>query len=145
MTTSTRGYDTLKFALHRSCIQRKGLTLDQIFLAVNQGLKRAQDEYEMSSAVVEHGEPPFRYGIIACALRMFTEDTIGWYGRFLKNFYKPETKHIFGQASLELARNAVRCRDQYMLPIVGLDLAGQEEGYPAKHHKLLLIMHTNIS
>lgn len=112
-----------------------GLTLDQIFLAVNQGLKRAQDEYEASSAVVDLGEPPFRYGIIACALRMFTKDTIGWYGQFLKNFYKPETKHIFGQASLELARNTIRCRDQYRLPIVGLDLAGQEEGYPAKHHK----------
>lgn len=113
----------------------KGLTLDQIFLAVNRGLRKAQNEYEASSTVVENGEPPFRYGIIACALRMFTKDTIGWYGRFFKNFHKPETKHIFGQASLELARNAVRCRDQYQLPIVGLDLAGQEEGYPARHHK----------
>ena len=112
-----------------------GLTLDQIFLAVNQGLKRAKNEHEASEEVVVLGEPPFRYGIIACALRMFTEDTIGWYGQFLKNFYSPETKHIFGQASLELARNTVRCRDQYQLPIVGLDLAGQEEGYPAKHHK----------
>ena len=113
----------------------KGLSLDDIFLAVHRGLKHAQDEYESSPAVQDRGEPPFRYGIIACALRMFGEDTIGWYGQFLKNFHQPETKHIFGQASLELARNTVRCREQYQLPIVGLDLAGQEEGYPAKHHK----------
>lgn len=114
---------------------QEGLSIDQILLAVNRGLHRAQAEFEQSPAVQERGEPPFRYGIIACALRMFTEDTIGWYGQFYKNFYKPELKHIFGQASLELARNTVRCREQYQLPIVGLDLAGQEEGYPAKHHK----------
>ena len=113
----------------------KGLSIDQIFLAVNRGLKQAQKEFEISDAVRIHNQPPFRYGIIACALRMFTADTIGWYGQFLQHFQHPDLKHIFGQASLELVRNTTRCRDQYNLPIVGLDLAGQEDGYPAKHHK----------
>jgi adenosine deaminase len=37
-------------------------------------------------------------------------------------------------ASLELARSAVRCRDEHGMPIVAFDLAGQEHGYPARDH-----------
>jgi adenosine deaminase len=37
-------------------------------------------------------------------------------------------------ASLELARAAVRCRDELNMPIVAFDLAGQEDGYPARDH-----------
>jgi adenosine deaminase len=38
-------------------------------------------------------------------------------------------------ASLELARAAVRARDEEGLPIVGFDLAGREDGYPASDHQ----------
>ena len=41
---------------------------------------------------------------------------------------------IFATASLELARAAVRARDEGGLPVVGFDLAGQEDGYPADNH-----------
>ena len=112
-----------------------GLRIDDIFKAVNRGLLTAQQEYEHSPAVKQNGQPPFRYGLIACALRMFSPQTVGWYGDFYRNFYQAEEKHIFGIASLELVRNTVRCRDQYGLPIVGFDLAGKEDGYPARHHK----------
>ena len=112
-----------------------GLRIDDVFKAVNRGLLRAQQEYEVSDAVKNQGVPPFRYGIISCALRMFNGNTVGWYGGFYRNFYQAEDKHIFGIASLELVRNTVRCRDQYGLPIVGFDLAGREDGYPARHHK----------
>ena len=37
-------------------------------------------------------------------------------------------------ASLELAQAAVRLREELGLPIVGFDLAGQENGYPAENH-----------
>ncbi len=111
------------------------LSLDEVFLSVNRGLARAQKEFEASAAVQERGEPPFRYGIIACALRMFRGDSLGWYGRFYRNFHQAEDKTIFSQASLELVRNTVRCRDVYGIPIVGFDLAGQEDGYPPSHHQ----------
>ena len=113
----------------------RGLRIDDIFKAINRGLLKAQQEYEMSVDVREKGQPPFRYGLIACALRMFTPSTVGWYGDFYRNFYQAEEKQIFGIASLELVRNTIRCRDQYGLPIVGFDLAGKEDGYPARHHK----------
>ncbi|MEC7987569.1 MAG: adenosine deaminase family protein [Myxococcota bacterium] len=111
------------------------LSLDDVFLAVDRGISKAQREFEASDAVQKRGEPPFRYGIIACALRMFQRDTLGWYGSFYQNFYRAEERTIFSQASLELVRNTVRCRDRYGIPIVGFDLAGQEDGYPPSHHK----------
>lgn len=41
---------------------------------------------------------------------------------------------VFGLASLELARESVLARDEDGLPVVGFDLAGQEDGYPADDH-----------
>jgi len=126
-------YIEVRFApqLHMS----HGLRFDDIFKAVCRGLDRARDEHEQSQRVKVEGVPPFRYGIISCALRMFGGDTIGWYGPFYRQFTCAEDKHIFRSASLELVRNSVRCRDRYGLPIVGFDLAGAEDGYPAKHHR----------
>ena len=42
---------------------------------------------------------------------------------------------VISLAALELARASVRLRDELGLPIVGIDLAGQEEGYPPHHFK----------
>jgi adenosine deaminase len=44
-------------------------------------------------------------------------------------------KELYGLASLELARAAVRCRDRLGVPIVGFDLAGHEDGWPAHDHR----------
>ena len=126
-------YIEVRFAPHLHTAN--GLSVEQVLTAVNDGLRRAELEYESSDAVKERGEPPFRYGIIACALRMFTAQTPGWYGSFRKLFSEMKEKEIFPIASLELIKEAVRCRDQFGIPIVGFDLAGQEEGYPAKHHR----------
>ena len=113
----------------------KGLSIEETIRAVNAGLQRASLEYEQSDPVKKRGEPPFRYGIIACALRMFNEHTLGWFGPFRKFFSRMKEKEIFPIASLELVKEVVRCRDELGLPVVGFDLAGQEHGYPAKHHR----------
>ena len=47
--------------------------------------------------------------------------------------YAPK-QHIYGTASLELARAAVRATEDHGMPVVGFDLAGQERGFPAKDH-----------
>ncbi len=44
-------------------------------------------------------------------------------------------KNIVGLCSLELARGAVKIRDELGVPIVALDLAGAEKGNPAKDHR----------
>lgn len=114
------------------------MSIDDVFLAVNEGLERAQAEYNGTPAVVKLEKPPFHYGLISCALRMFTAETPGWYGSFYQQFsssHHSNTKGIYASASLELVRASIRCRDEYGIPIVGFDLAGQEDGFPARHHK----------
>ena len=46
------------------------LDVAQVLQAVDRGLDRVRREHEQSEAVKLHDEPPFRYGLIACALRM---------------------------------------------------------------------------
>jgi adenosine deaminase len=41
----------------------------------------------------------------------------------------------YGLASYTLAVNAVQMRNEFKIPIVGLDIAGPENGYPAEDHK----------
>ena len=113
----------------------KGLSLEEILRSVCNGLERAKQEYNATAPIVSKTEPPFHFGVIVCALRMFNQFIPGWYGDFYKMFLRTRDKDIFSIASLELAKEAVRCRDELGMPIVGFDLAGQEDGYPAKHHQ----------
>lgn len=113
----------------------QGLTLPEILQAVCDGLNRAKAEYNQRVEIQRGEEPPFHFGVIVCALRMFNEHIPGWYGEFRRMFSRTKEKDIFGLASLELVKQTVSARDERQLPIVGFDLAGQEDGYPAKHHK----------
>lgn len=112
-----------------------GLGFDEVLAAVDRGLARARAEHEASPAVRERGEPPFRYGIIVCAMRMFTGGFSTWYGQLWQVLDQAPPREVYGMASLELARAAVSCRDRLGVPIVGFDLAGQEDGYPAHDHE----------
>ncbi len=110
-----------------------GLTFDDILHAVNRGLRRAADEHARS--VAGTGAPAFHYGIIVCALRWFDGTMSAWYRRLCSLFPDARDVEVFGLASRELARAAVRLRDVEGLPIVGFDLAGREDGYPAHDHR----------
>ena len=109
-----------------------GLTIEDVLSAVDRGLARAAAEHlaQVSAA----GEPPFRYGIIVCAMRMFTDGFSPWFAQLGVLLEAMPQKNRFTTASLELARGAVRCRDTLGIPVVGFDLAGQESGYPARAH-----------
>jgi adenosine deaminase len=110
-----------------------GLDFDAVMSAVDRGMARAQREHE-ASAAVRAGAPPFRYGIIVAALRRFDENFSRWYQQLVELFPLAPRKEVYGLASLELARAAVRCRDRLGVPVVGFDLAGEEAGYPAHDH-----------
>jgi adenosine deaminase len=125
-------YIEVRFAPHLH--MHDGLDFDSVLAAVTAGLERAQGEHERSDAVAVNGEPPFRFGIIVCSLRRFEAATSQWYGRLFQVFPNAPKKQIYQMASLELARSAVRCRDEHGMPIVAFDLAGQEHGYPARDH-----------
>jgi adenosine deaminase len=105
-----------------------------VLKAVNRGLQRARDEYNLRAGVREGLEPPFEYGIIVCALRMFRQGFSEYYTNLLESHRYAPPKEVYGLASLEAARAAVIARDEYGLPVVGFDLAGEEAGYPADDH-----------
>ena len=112
--------------------QHDGLDVRDVLRAVDRGLARAATEI---NGRIRPGEPPFRYGIIVCALRMFTEQLSHYYGQLLRALSKAPRRKVFGLASLELARQAVWARDEDGIPVIGFDLAGQEDGYPAIDHR----------
>jgi adenosine deaminase len=125
-------YIEVRFAPHLH--MHDGLDFDSVLAAVTAGLERAQGEHERSEAVTVNHEPPFRFGIIVCSLRRFEAASSHWYGGLFQLFPNAPKKQIYKMASLELARSAVRCRDEHGMPIVAFDLAGQEHGYPARDH-----------
>jgi len=108
--------------------------MDVVLAAVWKGLERAEREHAASDAVLLDEEPPFRAGIIVCAMRMFTRDFSAYYRNLAGSLTELAPRQMAGVASVQLARSAVRIRDRLGTPIVGFDLAGQEDGFPAVDH-----------
>lgn len=113
---------------------RQGFDVAQVLAAVDRGLDQARKEHEATDAVKKGGEPPFRYGIIACAMRMFTGGFSPYYRSLTSLLEQSPQQEIYGVASLSLARSVVEARDRLGLPVVGFDLAGAESGHPASDH-----------
>jgi adenosine deaminase len=111
------------------------LSCENVLKAVNDGLKRAKDEFNAQPAVQQGEEPPFEYGIVACAMRMFQPSFSEYFGDLWRVHSHSKPDWVYRQASLELARAAVEIRDHCGIPIVGFDLAGEEAGFPAGTHK----------
>lgn len=108
---------------------------ENVLKAVNLGLESYSRSFNCRQEVLSGLEPPFRFGIICCAMRMFGSNYSSYYEHFADMHRFSTGKRLYTLASEELAMAAVRIRDQYGLPIVGFDLAGQEAGYPAGDHR----------
>jgi len=106
----------------------------QSIRAVDSGLRRAKEEFNSRPEVRQMGEPPFHYGIIACAMRFFTPDFSEWYRNFCSMHRYTNRERVFALASLELESAVARARWDEELPVVGIDLAGSEAGWPAINH-----------
>ena len=102
--------------------------------AVNKGLDRAETKFNSRPEVVDGHEPPFHYGIIACAMRFFTPAFSTWYGRFFEMHKHTKPERVFSLASLELEAAVSEAKWEENLPVVGIDLAGSEKGWPAINH-----------
>jgi len=111
------------------------MDIEATLVAVTHGLRRAEALYNQAPAVVDGTEPPFRCGIIVCAMRFFTAGFSPFFARYVETHAYRDLKEVIVLASEDLARAAVALRDRLGLPIVGFDLAGQEDGYPAAPHK----------
>jgi len=113
---------------------RPGFNVSEVLSAVDRGLDRARRGHEKTEAVKRGEEPPFRYGIIASAMRMFTRGFSPYHEDLLEVLDEFPAKEVYGTASLALARSVVAARDRLGLPVVGFDLAGAESGHPASDH-----------
>ena len=115
-------------------INEKMTSIDIIISSVNKGLKRAADEHNKSENVKNGRDIPFKYGIIVGAMRFFNEHFSQYYEKLIESLPHLRRKDVFNCASLELAHAAVKVRDEYKIPVVGLDLCGPEAGFPAIDH-----------
>ncbi|MDJ0836978.1 MAG: adenosine deaminase family protein [Acidobacteriota bacterium] len=125
-------YLEVRFApmLHMS----EKLTMEEVLVAVDRGLARAKKEFNDRLRHNDDNSPPFEYGIIACAMRMFTGAFSPYYKKITETHPFMPARQMYGVASLELARGVTAVRDKTGIPIVGLDLAGAEDGFPAEDH-----------
>jgi len=119
----------------------EGLSMREVLQAVARGLDRAKSEHNRDLA---EGDMRFEYGIIVCALRWFNEHMSDYYGKLFHVMSYADPVEVFSAASLELARAAIKLRDEG-IPVVGLDLAGAEAGNPAvDHRKAYQLAHENF-
>lgn len=111
-----------------------GMDIVDCLRAVDAGLSRAEREFNLRPEVTGGGEPPFHYGIIACAMRFFTPAFSAWYRRFFEMHSYIRREKVFALASMELEEAVAKARWEEGIPVVGIDLAGSEKGWPAIHH-----------
>jgi adenosine deaminase len=99
--------------------------------AVNNGLHRAKLQL---NSTMRSDDMPFEYGIILCAMRRFNKQMSPYYERMLQDKESSLHRYSYSRASRALVKEAIQLRDAG-IPVVGFDLAGEEAGYPANHHK----------
>ena len=113
----------------------KGLSMEAILQAANRGLARAKAEFNGRAEVRSGALPPFEYGVIVCAMRMFGGGFSPYYEEFFNVHRYADPVEVHKLGAIEAARGAVKARDELGLPIVGFDIAGQEAGYPAERFR----------
>lgn len=102
--------------------------------AVNEGLAEAAKKMNDAPAIQAGKEPEYKYGILLCAMRMINEN-MGDYYKYLYNLHVgKDLQNLASMASYEVAVLANECRERG-LPVVGFDLAGREDGFPAEVHR----------
>jgi adenosine deaminase len=114
---------------------RGGFSVRDVLRAVCKGLERAKKQINADPRVKRGEVPRFEAGVIVCALRFFLPMFSVHYRAYFEAMPTATPEQIYGLASLELARAAVSAVEDDGLPVVGIDLAGQERGFPAKDHQ----------
>src|SRR4029450_1525014 len=114
---------------------RPGFEVPDVVRAVDRGLRRAADAFNARPEVTGGRAPRFAAGILLCAMRFFSPE----FSQGVRASFdaRPEAseREIHSAASLEVARAAARLRGEEGLLVVGIDLAGQEQGDHAGAHR----------
>ena len=96
--------------------------------------RRCQGEFNAKEEVVHGRHPHFDYAIIVCAMRFFTAEFSKYYRSFCEVHKHESAERLYGLASMALVTSAVAAKDSFGIPIVALDIAGAERGFPAVAH-----------
>lgn len=109
----------------------KALTFEEVIKATYKGFERAKKEFNNSPQVKNKTRPEFHYGIISCAMRNFgPEGYSPYYTELYKALGYSAKMDVLKAGAMQMVRAAVKVRNELGIPIVGIDLAGQEDGYP---------------
>lgn len=115
---------------------RSGFDFSDVVRAVDAGIRGASRAFNARPEVASGREPRFVAGIILCALRYFTADLSEGYRRIVEALPESSPQERHAAASVQVARAAARLKHEEGLLVVGVDLAGQEKGYPAEDHRV---------
>ncbi|KAJ3192885.1 hypothetical protein HDU82_003015, partial [Entophlyctis luteolus] len=110
------------------------LTIEMVIDCVNRGLARAQLDINSTEKIIA-GEPEFKYALIMCAMRYFTPESSPWFSDFWEFHKHEQPSRIYSLASMALVATCHEVRMTTGIPIVAIDIAGAEYGYPAEDHK----------
>ncbi len=113
-----------------------GLDFSGAVRAVDDGIRRAAAAFNARPEIASGCEPRFVAGIILCALRAFTPGFSEGYRRIFEALPEASAQEVQAAASVQVARAAARLKHDQGLLVVGIDLAGQEKGYPAEEHRV---------
>ncbi|MFH2001174.1 MAG: adenosine deaminase family protein, partial [Planctomycetota bacterium] len=126
-------YIEVRFApqLHQS----RRLSILDVLKAVTKGLTLAKDEYNRLPKIHSKKEPPFAFGLIVCAMRMFEADYSEYFSTLINVHKHSDKTWVASLAAQELVKASIFARDKHACPVTGFDLAGMEKGYPAADFK----------
>ena len=131
MDNAAEGVRYIEVRFAPQLLMSESMSFGQVMEAVDRGLRQARDE--LNSRLVA-GEPGYDYGIIVCAMRFFTKDFSRYYRDYARVHAFSTPIEIIRGASLELAKAVVQLRAESKIQVVGFDLAGAENGFPASDH-----------
>jgi adenosine deaminase len=140
-------YFEVRFApqLHASIDASHSFDIEHVIQSVNKGLLRAKAEFNEQLVAREMEpkdsfepyvpEPPYDYAIIVSAMRLFSPELSRYYNALLAIHPYIPYRRVASLASETLVRVAKKCRDDLLIPVVALDIAGAENGFQNSVHK----------
>ena len=131
MDNAAEGVRYIEVRFAPQLLMSESMSFQQVMAAVDRGLRQARDELNSRLAP---GEPGYDYGIIVCAMRFFNQYFSPYYRDYCRVHAFSTPVEIIRGASLELAKATVQLRAETNLQVVGFDLAGAENGFPARDH-----------
>ena len=131
LDNAAEGVRYLEVRFAPQLLMSESFSFAEVMNAVDQGLRQARDEL---NGRLSPDEAAYDYGIIVCAMRFFTRDFSPYYRDFCRVHASASRPELTRLASLELARAAVQLHAESNIQLVGFDIAGAENGFPACEH-----------